>query len=110
DALPIWARGLYEQSLALQRTFGDRRATAMILANLGLTAIDLGDPAAARTHLVESATLARDLRDGAAVALALEGLAGLAAARGDSSGASRLGALAARQRRDAGAAPRPLRE
>src|SRR5262249_28364469 len=89
---------------------GDRRATAMILANLGLTAVDLGDLTAGRTHLVESATIARDLRDTVAVALALEGLAGLLSARGDLQGALGLGAIAAQQRHRAGPAPRPLRE
>ncbi len=74
----IAARPLLEESLALNRQLGDKRAIARSLTYLGLVMRALGDYAGARTVLEESLALGRELGDTAAIASTLNVLGILA--------------------------------
>lgn len=80
----------------------------LLLAELGFTHELRGDAARARTHHLSGLDAARSL-DARAVALSLEGLAGVAALSGDPEGAARLLGAADAARRTAGA-PLPAAE
>ncbi|SDU45986.1 ATP-binding protein [Jiangella alkaliphila] len=82
---------------------------ALILAELGFVAELRGDADAARSLHLDGLAAARSAGDPRAVALALEGLAGVHASTGDGAGAARLlGAAAAA--RDGAGAPLPPAE
>src|SRR5689334_18459346 len=73
------ARALCQEALALRRALGDRPNTAIALGQLGRVALDLGDLAEARARFTESLVLSRDVGRQRSIALALEGLAAVAA-------------------------------
>ncbi|MFB9367020.1 BTAD domain-containing putative transcriptional regulator [Kitasatospora albolonga] len=83
--------------------------TTLLLAELGFAAEQSGDQATARRHHLDGLAIARALGDPRAVALALEGLAGTAAATGDHPAAARLLGCAAATRAAVGA-PLPSAE
>jgi predicted ATPase/DNA-binding SARP family transcriptional activator len=76
------ARELYRTALAYYREVARTTELISSLTSLGLVEELRGDLDAAQACHLESLRLARDRPDGAPVALALEGLAGVAAARG----------------------------
>ncbi|WP_246212864.1 AfsR/SARP family transcriptional regulator [Streptomyces abyssomicinicus] len=81
------AQRLFEQSLAwnrrLETDYGRPfYGMSLLLAELGFLAEQRGDPATARTWHLEGFATARQTGDPRAVALAQEGLAGVAAAEG----------------------------
>ncbi|MFI5529156.1 BTAD domain-containing putative transcriptional regulator [Kitasatospora sp. NPDC051853] len=77
--------------------------TTLLLAELGFAAEQSGDPDTARRHHLDGLAVARALGDPRALALALEGLAGTAAATGDHPTAARLLGCAAATRTAVGA-------
>jgi tetratricopeptide (TPR) repeat protein len=103
------ASTLLEESVALERQRGDRRDTALSLVNLGAVEYAQGNLTPAQMHWRESLILYEELgatlRDEVAFA-SVEGLAQIAAARGQSHRAARL--LAASEAlREALGVPRP---
>jgi tetratricopeptide (TPR) repeat protein len=57
------SRALFEESLALSRSLGDRQGTASMLNNLGIMVHQEGDPGAGRVLYEESLTIRRELGD-----------------------------------------------
>nr|CAA9265327.1 hypothetical protein AVDCRST_MAG63-2647 [uncultured Armatimonadetes bacterium] len=100
----VRARALYEESLALKRELGDPYGLADSLGNLALAASGQGDHTTARALYQESLTIWRDLGDRRGVAAALEGLAGLEAAKEAGSAGDAPGSAAERAACLAGAA------
>jgi tetratricopeptide (TPR) repeat protein len=85
------ALALCEEGLALARRVGEKWATGQVLYNLGLAHMALGDPARAAACFVEGVELFyRDLNNYLGLSLAVDGLAGVAAAQGDFPRAARL--------------------
>jgi tetratricopeptide (TPR) repeat protein len=68
------AETLYEQSLVIRRTIGDRKGIASCLNNLGNVARDRGDNAEARRLYEESMAILGELGDRRGVAVALNNL------------------------------------
>lgn len=92
----VEADALYEESIPVLRAGGDRRCVASTLRNRGLVALGRSSVEEAQAHLRESLALRLDLDDRAGVAETFEGLAALAARRGETASAARLyGAAAA---------------
>jgi predicted ATPase/DNA-binding SARP family transcriptional activator len=77
------ARPLFEESLALLRARGDMANVARALFNLGAAELELGRAAVAEGHFREGLALAGDAGDREDIAWILEGLAAVAAARGE---------------------------
>jgi tetratricopeptide (TPR) repeat protein len=89
------ASSLHEESLALRRALGDQRGIAISLISLGLVAFARGDNADAWLRYRESLAITWALRD-VELAASLEGLASVAAERGEPLRAARwLGAAGA---------------
>jgi predicted ATPase/DNA-binding XRE family transcriptional regulator len=84
------ARELLSEALATLSQRGDRWAQAINLTLLGHVALAEGDPSQALTHLAESATLFQSIGNPLYLPWCLEGLAGVAAARGHWERAGRL--------------------
>jgi DNA-binding NarL/FixJ family response regulator len=80
----------YAESLALFRELGSHIGIAMPLHNLGYVALQQGDDAHAEAYFVEGLEVARQLRDQEEIYEQLEGLAGVAGARGHVERAARL--------------------
>ena len=76
------ARALLEEALPTLRRRDDRWAQAIVLTLLGHVALGMGDPAGAGALLAESAALFRAVGNPLYLPWCLEGLAGVAAARG----------------------------
>jgi non-specific serine/threonine protein kinase len=75
------AAGLLEESVALSRSLGATHRSAQSLHSLGMTRLRLGHHAAAVADLAQALALFRDMGDEWGMALCLEGLAQVAAAR-----------------------------
>jgi predicted ATPase/DNA-binding CsgD family transcriptional regulator len=84
------ATALLEEALAISREIGFAFATAEALAYLGETVRDRGDDARAAALLAEGLTAFRELGDPVGVGLCLIGLASVAGAVGQLTGAARL--------------------
>ena len=67
-------RGLYEESLAINRELGDKRGIANALISLGLVARDLGDYEGARGLYEESLAIFRELGNKRGIAYAFDNL------------------------------------
>jgi predicted ATPase/transcriptional regulator with XRE-family HTH domain len=76
------ARAVLEESLVVARRFDDQWSTAMSLMLLGHLRLVEGDPGRARAELTEAATLFTATGNMVYLPWCLEGLAGVAAARG----------------------------
>ena len=76
------ARGRAEQALTLLEQFGDRRAVALALADLGSTATAQRDFASAYHHLVLSLRTQEEIGDIVGIAMVQDRFAALAAAQG----------------------------
>jgi non-specific serine/threonine protein kinase len=85
----------YEESLAASREMGDSRMVARTLFNLGNVHQDAGALDRAGARYRESLLLCRDLEGRQDAARGLQGMAGIAATRGDAVRAARLAAAAA---------------
>jgi DNA-binding CsgD family transcriptional regulator len=94
---------LLEESLAICRELGDRRAISKAVQFLGDAASGTGDQAAARTLYEESLSLSVELGDLWMSTLSLEGLARVALATGQPEAAARLLGAADAVREDTGA-------
>jgi non-specific serine/threonine protein kinase len=75
-------RNYYEESLALFRDVGDRRAIVWSCLSIGMVAGALGDYAAARTRLSEALGISRELRSRSRCAYILLQMAALARIEG----------------------------
>lgn len=84
------ARALLEETLPILRRYDDRWARAMSLTLLGHVELTAGDSARAAALFAEGAALYRAIGNPLYVPWCLEGLAGVAAARGEWEGAARL--------------------
>jgi uncharacterized protein with PIN domain len=83
------ARPLYEESIAICRQLGNNYATANILTNLAAAEFGEGNYSAAHAHFTEGLTMLREssgevVGDKISVSYLLDGLAALAARRGES--------------------------
>ncbi len=94
---------LHEEALAIRRQEGHAWGIGWSLAHLGAMAVERGDLAVARTHLVECLGIMDELRTPAVMATALEGFAALAASEGQDARAVRLCSAAAALRNASGA-------
>jgi non-specific serine/threonine protein kinase len=99
------ARTLLDESLQLCIELGDREGIGRAFFSLGHLALDLGQLAEARSRFRESLGLFDALSYKYGIVYALEGLADVAAAEGDSQRAVWLGGAAASLRESTGAAP-----
>ena len=79
----VHARTLLEDTLTILRQYDDRWARAMTLVILGQVELAAGDLACAAPLLVESATLFQAIGNPLYLSWSLEGLAGVATARGE---------------------------
>src|SRR5436190_1597785 len=79
----VESRALFEESLALSRSLGDKQGTASMLNNLGIMAHQGGDPGEARTLYEESLAIRRELGDKWGVASSLNNLGLLAQEAGE---------------------------
>lgn len=95
------ARGLFQAA-------GDRTGGAAAAYHLGVLAFERGDLATAKARYAQSLALARELGLGEHIAVAIEGLAGIAAASGAWEGALRLAGFASALRDEVEAPPSPL--
>ncbi|MGH2587268.1 MAG: tetratricopeptide repeat protein, partial [Dehalococcoidia bacterium] len=77
------AVALYEESLTLLRTLGERQRLAVALNNLGVIAQDQGDYGRAAALYGESLTIKRELGDTRGVAISLNNLGMVARYQGD---------------------------
>ena len=84
------AQMLYEQSLALRRSQGDRRGVAFTLNSAGALASDMGDYARAQALYEESLALKRELGDTHGISGTLNNLGIMAGAQGDTARAQAL--------------------
>jgi tetratricopeptide (TPR) repeat protein len=73
------ARRLVEESLAIRRALGSRREAGVSQTLLGKVALAGGEPASAAAHLRDSLAVHREVGNKWGTALALEGVAALAA-------------------------------
>jgi predicted ATPase/DNA-binding CsgD family transcriptional regulator len=78
------ARSLYDQSLAIYRSLGDRLGMTYVLNGLANTVKLQGDYAAAAEFLARSLQVARELGDKYRIGAALENLGEIVLAQGDS--------------------------
>ena len=101
------ARPLFEESLGLLRARGDTANVARALFNLGASELELGRHDVAGGHFREGLALARDAGDREDLAWILEGLAALAAARGQAERAAVLLGAATAQLAAMGADHKP---
>ncbi|MFJ8040430.1 BTAD domain-containing putative transcriptional regulator [Kitasatospora sp. NPDC096147] len=101
--LPAATTRLHHLLTAYGGRAGYAPVTTLLLAELGFAAEQSGDPDTARRHHLDGLAIARTLGDPRAIALALEGLAGTAAATGDHPTAARLLGCAAATRAGVGA-------
>jgi tetratricopeptide (TPR) repeat protein len=85
------ARALLEETLAILERYDDRWTRAMALTMLGQVELASGNPSRAVVLLDESAALFRSIGNLLYLPWCLEGLAGVAAARGEWARAARLG-------------------
>src|SRR5207237_1769796 len=81
---------LLERSVALFRELGDDHSLANSLANLGHSALALGDPRQSSLYFTESLQLRQSLGNTLAIAECLEGFAALASVAGRPRRAARL--------------------
>jgi predicted ATPase/DNA-binding SARP family transcriptional activator len=91
---PARARELLEEATRIGRQIGHRPAIAHPLSMLGRLSLGAGDVDAAHAFLAESLEIHAETNDGWGTALALEGLASAALARGQHGRATRLTAAA----------------
>ncbi len=77
------ARALYEESLGLWRSLGDKYGISLALMGLGHLALYAGDLDTARTRYEEALTLRREIGNKRGAASALESLGDVAAQQGD---------------------------
>ncbi|MEP6941975.1 MAG: tetratricopeptide repeat protein [Betaproteobacteria bacterium] len=77
------ARALLEESLAVRRTLGDRKGTAVSLNSLGALAYDLCDYPGARAQYEESLAIRRELGDQWGIAVSLNNLGNVACEQDD---------------------------
>jgi ATP/maltotriose-dependent transcriptional regulator MalT len=101
DEAADWA----ERARAMCHQNRDRMGEALSLASCGFVAELQGDLDGARAHHEAGLAIAREMNEPVYLALALEGLAGVAAARGDPSHAAALLGAAHALRAAAGGAP-----
>jgi anti-anti-sigma factor len=97
------ARPFYEEALAICRQLGNKYATANIVINLAAAEYGEGDYEGACVHFTEGLTMARDsgdsiLGDKIAISYSLDGLAALAARRGETELAAKLAGATERLR------------
>src|SRR5262249_32256146 len=104
------ARALLEESLALRRDAGNRRALPDSLRCLAEVAYEQGDAVAAGALYREALAILRDLGDRTELAAVLEGVAALAAGAARLARAVRLAGAAAALRAALGARPSPTRQ
>jgi len=103
------ATALLEESLALWRSMGNAQGVAETLSGLGPIATRRGDHARAVALHQEGLTLLRELgNERRLMASHIEGLAAVAAARGRTGHAARLGGMAAELRERVGAPLAPV--
>src|SRR5262249_37551094 len=84
------ALALYEESLVMKRTLGDRRGVAALLNSLGFLASVAGDHDRAGQHFIEAISLAKAIEDKLGMIISLDGRAWQAAARNEPLRAARL--------------------
>ena len=96
------ARGLFEAALDRARRDGDEAMIAAVLMPLSMLALDRGDLAGARAWLTERMALILGTEQAAAIPVALEQFAVLAAAEGRPRRAVTLAAAAAAKRESLG--------
>jgi predicted ATPase/DNA-binding CsgD family transcriptional regulator len=84
----VAARSLYEQSLSISRSLGERRSIASSLNNLGNVARDAGDLVIARTLYEESLSIWREIGDPRSIAELLGNLGNVACDQGDAQSAT----------------------
>jgi non-specific serine/threonine protein kinase len=101
------AEALLEESLPILREAKDATFTSQALMALGLVMVDVGQLTRARTLLVEALSIARRASYHFVINLALEGLAGLAAAQQQHERALHLAGAASAAREAAGMGPLP---
>ena len=101
DALPL-ATSRFEAALLEQRAIDDRWGMGVSLVRLGYAARDRGDDARAMALFAEGLALFTELGDRRIIALALDGVAGLAVAWGQPERAARLFGAAAALREASG--------
>jgi non-specific serine/threonine protein kinase len=101
------AHACYDEAVQIWQGFGGPRGHAWNFYCLAVLAHEQGDAAAARAGLVTSLTMSRDLGDRPRIALTLEALAGVAAARRRAEGALRLAGAAAALRARIASPPAP---
>ena len=101
DALPL-ATSRFEAALREQRAIDDRWGMGVSLVRLGYAARDRGDDARAMALFAEGLALFTELGDRRIIALALDGVAGLAVAWGQPEHAARLFGAAAALREASG--------
>ena len=101
DALPL-ATSRFEAALLEQRAIDDRWGMGVSLVRLGYAARDRGDDARAVALFAEGLALFTELGDRRIIALALDGVAGLAIAWGQPERAARLFGAAAALREASG--------
>jgi predicted ATPase/DNA-binding CsgD family transcriptional regulator/Tfp pilus assembly protein PilF len=77
------ARALYEESLSLWRTLGDKYGISLALMGLGHVALYAGDLETARTRYAEALALRREVGNKRGTASALESLGDVAVQQGD---------------------------
>jgi hypothetical protein len=107
--LPL-ARSRFEESLAIDRKYGDEWGIAVDTTNLGVALLESGDSEGGGDLIREALTLFNRLGDKDGVAECIEGMVGVNAAEGRPIVAARLSAAAARQRVDHGIAMPPADE
>jgi DNA-binding CsgD family transcriptional regulator len=101
DALPL-ATSRFEAALLEQRAIDDRWGMSVSLVRLGYAARDRGETARAVALFTEGLALVAELGDRRIIALALDGVAGLAIAWGQPERAARLFGAAAALREASG--------
>src|SRR5439155_34147 len=77
------SRALFEESLALSRSLGDKQGMASMLNNLGIMAHQQGDTSAGRELYEESLAIRRELGDKWSIAASLNNLGLVAQEQGD---------------------------
>jgi hypothetical protein len=107
---PAGARAYIGESLAICTDLGDSGDIANALFSLGFLTLDTGDPLGAKARLEESLLIWREMRYYAGIALALEGLVGVAATLGAAARAMRLAGAASALRAPIGVPTPPFEE
>jgi len=104
------AQRLYEDAVAVWRREGDRYGLSIALANLGAVRLELGDLDAATDCYREALEGSWELDDAVDVSLAVDGLAAVAVARGETERSARLAGIADRLRVQVGYEMEPADE